>query len=335
MQDYRMSVSSNVFCRFERCREVAQVLNRMYVPVPKESVPPLPLNPAEEANFWFFLAAICHQTSPIGLPALEGVIEGAFHRGWDYLVHAFRVASVRDRTLLSPARWQAFTDSELCAVFTDLLCARERRLVLIRDLGERLYRRRWNSILEAGEHCEYYVRDHSPNLLGVLSGFAAYSDPVEKKSVFFLALMRNSGVWRYADEEKLPAPVDYHEVRGHLRIGTVGLRDELRHKVSEGVPTTSEEDIALRMAVREAIQEIAVAVGNSPNALHYLFWNLFRTYCIRTTPLCDGSEFAKLPNAYAKSVESNGSRECPFSSVCDSAFSARAIDEHKVVTDFY
>ena len=57
------------------------------------------------------------------------------------------------------------------------------------------------------------------NLLNTLGNFSAYRDPVRKKSLFFLSLLRNSGLASFSDDGNLGPPVDYHEVRGHLRIG--------------------------------------------------------------------------------------------------------------------
>ena len=221
-------------------------------------------------------------------------------------------------------------------IFGPLLSQKDRRLALIRNLGSTLSRRGWDSILQAGDYCQNHVRLQTPNLLGVLAEFNAYADPVEKKSVFFLALMHNCGLWNYVDNAELPAPVDYHEVRGHLRIGTVALHGDLREKVMAGVAVSDNEDVAIRMAVREAIQVIADNVGRSPNALHYLFWNLFRTYCTRKTPQCGGASFGKLPADYARAVKSvGGDRCCPFASLCDSVNSELAIDEHKIETEYY
>lgn len=330
-----MSVGSSACCDLEKCETTALQLSALDVPEPKEDVPSLPFSAGEEANFWFFLAAICHQTSPVGLPALEGVIEGRSRRGWDYLLHAFRAAAVQDRSLLSGPVWQSFSSDLFVQLFGPLLADPTGRAALVRDLGDGLARRDWDSILQAGPECNYFVRDHAPNLLDLLSEFKAYADPVGKKSVFFLALMRNCGLWRYADAARLPAPVDYHEVRGHLRMGTVSLAGDLLRKVEAGVSVTQDEDVEIRLAVRDAIQHIAVTAGISTNSLHYLFWNLFRTYCTRGTPRCHGSEFDKLPPAYAKVVENGGGHQCPLASVCNSAFASHAIDEHRVLTEYY
>jgi len=318
-----------------RCQALAIRLRDLHLPVPKEDVARLPFNAAEEANFWFFLAAICHQTSPVGLPALEGTVDGQSRRGWDYLLHAYRVVAAQDRSYLSASEWRTFSSERLADLFGPLLSDKAGRAALVRDLGDMLASHGWDSILHAGPACGFFVRDHDPNLLDLLAEFKAYSDPVEKKSVFFLALMKNSGLWQYADDEKLPAPVDYHEVRGHLRIGTVRLAGDLLHKVQTGIPVTQDEDVEIRLAVRDAIQQIAALSDVSTNALHYFFWNLFRTYCTRGTPKCSGSEFKKLPPAYATVVENGHGQQCPLAPVCSSAFALHAIDEHSVVTEYY
>ncbi len=205
------------------CHILANRLLSMDIPEPKEDVSALPFSDAEEANFWFFLAAICHQTSPVGQPALAGDVDGVSRRGWDYLVHAFRLAATQNTELLTPKAWASFDSTSITALFSPSISQPQRRAELVVDLGRVLTSKGWDSILSASLFCDHYISNHRPNLLELLSDFDAYSDPVQKKSVFFLALMQNCGLWRYADPESLPAPVDYHEVRGHLRIGTVRL----------------------------------------------------------------------------------------------------------------
>jgi hypothetical protein len=320
----------------DRCRQVAKAIAAMDVPAPREDVPKLPFSRDEEANFWFLLAAICHQTSPAGLPALEGELAGVHRRGWDYLVHAFLKAATNDRGLLSPKRWEQIDEHAITEVFGNLLSSPKTRAALITDLGKGLATLNWTTINNAHAYCDGYLTNHTPSLLNFLSRFKAFSDPVEKKSVFFLALMQNTQNWKYADEELLPPPVDYHEVRGHLRIGTVKLTNhEVETQIRRGDCVLPSDDISLRLVVKEAIQLIAERVGHSPNALHYLFWNLFRTYCVRDTPLCNGEAFERLPHDYAISVRSAGSTNCPFITFCSSANSKNAINEHRVVTEYY
>lgn len=331
-----MLTKSRICVDQEMCHVLANRLSTMDIPEPKENVPELPFSDAEEANFWFFLAAICHQTSPVGQPVLEGNVEGGLRRGWDYLVHAFRLASTQNRELLTPQVWAEFDSCKITSLFSPFISQPQRRAELVMDLGRGLDDRGWDSILSASLFCDHYISNHQPNLLDLLAEFEAYSDPVQKKSVFFLALMQNGGLWQYIDAESLPAPVDYHEVRGHLRIGTVRLADpELLRRITSHEPISCEEDIALRMVVRDAIQLVSELVKRSPNSLHYLFWNLFRTYCVRQRPHCDGKTFDRLPIDYAHAVQIAGGHACPFREFCMSADSEQAIDEHCVVTEYY
>lgn len=331
-----MSVETLASVNTDRCVDVANIIKRMALPQPKEEVPPLPFSPGQEANFWFFLVAICHQTSPINRPPLAGVVDGIQRRGWDYLLHAFRVAATNDSVLLTPDRWVTFEEADCTNLFGSNLTEPERRAALIRDLGFVLNNRSWPTIFQAETHCHHRIADsHGEGLLSLLTEFEAFTDPVQKKSVFFLALMANAGLWTYADPEMLPAPVDYHEVRGHMRIGTVILEPALLAQIKTVGRVTVDEDVAIRAAVRDAIAKIASDVGDSPNTLHYFFWNLFRTYCVRSMPDCQGADVGKFPDVYARAVQSIAGRACPMNSVCASANMRPAIDDPAVTTEFY
>lgn len=82
--------------------------------------------------------------------------------------------------------------------------------------------------------------------------------------------MRNSGIRVYADGDKLGAPVDYYEVRGHLRIGTVQIHDEeLRAKLLSGREVSAQEDILTRDAVHKALMFISDRSGlHNASQLH-------------------------------------------------------------------
>lgn len=315
------------------CSLIATMLNSIDIPKPQEDVPELGLSKEEEANFWFFLAAICHQTSPVGSAPLEGTVDGVYRKGWDFLLHVFSSEVQNKKSLLSPSNWSQFTASSITKLFGETISNPRVRAELVVDLGVQLNRMGQSSIFFANEQCNGLIASGPNCLLDFLPHFSAYSDPVQKKSVFFLALMANSGLWRYRDEILLPAPVDYHEVRGHLRLGTVKIGDrDLENRIQNGLLVSQEEDIHLRLAVQQAIHEIAKLVGVSPNQLHYFFWNLFRVYCPRDKPLCEGQAVAKLPVKYLSTLKKSS---CPFIGICPSARLSNAINEHRTETVFY
>jgi hypothetical protein len=294
-------------------------------------------------NFFFVLVAICHQTSPRGRAPLEGTVNGARRRGWDYLFARLEEAARRDPTLLTPERWsrlsadgvrQLFRDPEL----GDRLTCPELRAELLRDLGTKMISHSWGLVDQIYHYCNGRITTGNPNLLQALSEFRAYSDPVRKKTVFFLALMRNSGLWQYSDDEALGPPVDYHEVRGHLRLGTVRIADpELLGKVRTDRTVTAEEDVAIRRAVYDAIMHISERSGlRNPSQMHYLFWNLFRSICTRDAPQCFALKpGCPLPDRYMHLADGQGVGRCPFASLCPSAGNPNPICEHVFETDYY
>ena len=150
--------------------------------------------------------------------------------------------------------------------------------------------------------------------------------------------MRNTGRWRFVDNESLGPPVDYHEVRGHLRIGTVAIVDpDLRRKVANGEPVTEVEDVAIRRAVFKAILYVSELSGlRDPSRLHYLFWNIFRAVCVRNAPRCSASGRPPLlPPRYQPQMDVDDDVHCPYETVCKSAHVANPIIEHVAVTDYY
>jgi hypothetical protein len=194
----------------------------------------------------------------------------------------------------------------------------------------------WSSIDLLHKVCDGRIASGYPNLVDELRKFRAYNDPVRKKSYFFLALMRNSGIWSYVDDQNLGAPVDYHEVRGHLRLATVQIADQrLRDKVLFGREVTLTEDIAIRGAVHNAITYISEKSGLcNPSRTHYLFWNLFRSICTRVSPQCLAiSPNTALPRRYFDFLE--GIKRCPFADMCPSAAKPNPILEHVCSTDYY
>lgn len=328
----------------ESCDRLAALLARMDIPPDEEDsvAPAFPRNLT--GNFFLALVAICHQTSPRALPPLEGVVSGKHLRGWDYLSAKLESAARDDLRLLEPERWSRLTADCVCRLFRDQefgerLSEPTQRAELLRDLGQKMMARSWATADQIYSHCGGRIATGRPNLLQELSTFAAYSDPVRKKSLFFVALMRNSGTWEYQDEEKLGPPVDYHEVRGHLRVGTIRVTDPgLLEKLRAGAPVTAEEDIAIRQSTYDAIMHISMRSRlNNPSQLHYLFWNVFRSICTRELPQCfDLRPHCTLPERYMHlTSQPNGLRRCPLSAVCSSAGDTLPITEHVFATDYY
>jgi hypothetical protein len=111
----------------------------------------------------------------------------------------------------------------------------------------------------------------------------------------------------------------------------------LREKLIRRIPVDEAEDVALRSAVSEAIRFIAARAGvPSPMRLHYTFWNLFRSVCLRENPYCwSYPAGGTLPSRYAHLVDQGHVRRCPFAEVCQSADATDRLLEHSFDTDWY
>jgi hypothetical protein len=328
----------------EACRRLAVLLQAQTIPDAREEISLPWMSPEQVGNFYLLLVAICYQTSPRGRLPLEGNVEGRHLHGWDYLSAKLERAARSNSAILAPVSWARTSANEVQELFRDetlgdRLSDPAGRALLIRDLGQRMLRRSWDSATDMYHACEGRIASGDPNLLSSLAQFRAYDDPVRKKSFFFLELMQNAGLWKYVDPDKLGAPVDYHEVRGHLRIGTVEIYDSaLRERIMSGLDVTSAEDVEIRKAVYAALMLVSEITGpRNPGRLHYLFWNVFRSCCTRENPHCDACPLTcSLPTRYVPLALSVGPiRRCPFSTVCRSAGREPKLIEHSVDTYYY
>ncbi len=338
------ATSPLVTVNLEVCRSLAEWLRSRAIPLERAESSLREFTTEQIGNFYLSLVAICHQTSPQGKLPLEGSAGGRHLRGWDYLFAKFEEAARRNSVILSPDFWSCITSDDLENVFRDerfgnRLSDPAGRASLLNDLGRIMLERSWKSASQIYDAAGGRIATGSQNLVGLLSQFRAYRDPVRKKLYLFLALMQNTGAWVYEDPEQLGAPVDYHEVRGQLRIGTVEIRDpDLHTRLLQGCDVTAEEDVSIRQAVQEALTMISEWSGvRNPSRLHYVFWNVFRSCCTRESPHCRSCpSTCSLPARYFPLASfPDGSRHCPFSETCRSAAQESKLLEPKTATDFY
>jgi hypothetical protein len=324
------------------CARVAALLSQRPIPRPAEEIGPPDLGRLETGNYYLLLVSICHQTSPRGLPPLEGRVRGVHYKGWDYLSAKLVAAARQSAAILQPDAWAKLTARDLQLLFRDdelgdRLSDRAGRARLVRDLGRRMAANGWQWFDDLYAASDRRISGDG-GLLRLLREFRAYRDPINKKSYLLLALMQYAGLWTYDDEQELGPPVDYHEIRGHLRIGTVHVLDvDLRQKLLHQILVTETEDLAIRGAVRDAIISIARMVSVTPMVLHYLFWNVLRSCCTHTSPHCEACpNNCPLPRRYVPlAIHESGPRRCPFSPVCASAHTITRLQEHVFDTDYY
>jgi len=322
---------------------VAEVVGAMDIPVQDESAThSFSWNgkPTDLANAYLAIVAICHQTSPPGERQLEGYIGSARKRGWDYLKEKFLLRAVQDGRWASRDFWIVLTPGDLSALYEDASLGKSlnritERTFLLNDLGSMLRQRGFTRIEEAFAACGRAALDGG-GFLQFLKQFEAYKDPVCKKSLFFLSVAASECGWRILDGDKLRCPVDYHELRGHLRLGTVRVGDaNLAFKLKTGLPFAEADDTKLRGVVQEIDDIIVRRASISSSALHYFLWNVFRCCCPRDSALthCAGSQSCTLPDPYKGLLSPHES--CVFSEVCASAKETHKPAEPPYIGHFY
>jgi hypothetical protein len=321
-----------------KCKLISDLLHSLDIPKEEEEHNILKqLNEHEASNYYFLMVAICHQTQ-----TLEGKINDTYFKGWDYLTKKYLQSVVIDKSILEPAIWIDMNKEKLrsiyhCDEYGLTLSDIDRRIVLINDLGTKLIQMNSDSFFGLYARSAGFILGNKNALGETLRKFLAYSDPVQKKTFFLLGIAKSILDWHYRDEHNLGAPVDYHEIRGHLRLGTVKIVDkDLANRFAEKT-ITAVDDVEIRGAVSNAIKTISSHLTNvGPMQLHYLFWNYFRNVCIRREPECASfSPKNGLPQRYKKALAIDIGSECIFSSMCDSRYLEKKLNEYELITDFY
>lgn len=325
----------------DACQRLAALLTSVEIPQDSEEIRVEELEDELFSNLYLLMVSICHQTQE-----LRGRTNGEELRGWDYLSARLVASVTSDHALAKPSTWRELAEADLKKIFRDddgldSLSGTAERADLVRDLGRTLVERGWSSLDEIHDSARGRIAVGKPNILESLALARAYGDPVRKKSYFLLGIMRNSGRWLFKDPENLLAPVDYHEVRGHLRLGTVVVEDRaLRAQLLSGDQVSESDDIAIRSSVAEALSWLAMQDGLPDSMrLHYLFWNLFRNICLRHEPYCNfvpPGGTSGLPDRYSHLLRLHGPPgRCPFSQICASASSPHKLLEHRYSTHWY
>lgn len=320
----RVATVAKIIIDSKKCLEIAEHI-RMSGGIPPDREDPMPysFSPAIVHNAWWALVGINHQTTPVVGPGLKGSVNGVKLRGWDYLLQKAMYESNKNQNIFTAEWLSCATVGELRDLYYDgeegdTIPNPDSRAELLVDMGNFLKTRGMESVHEVYREAGGYIyRSDGKGIAQVITGAKAYQDPVQKKTYYFLAILKNQGLWQYQDILNLSAPVNYHEQRGHFRLGTVKIIDtELERKIRAKENIGDEEDIEIRFAVRRAIEFIAQLLDTAPSSVHYYFWNHFRNCCSRNAPHCLGCDTAcTLPPRY----QTAGERRCLFSPVCPSA----------------
>lgn len=310
--------------------------------------PPPPGSDIESlARAWILLVGICQQTR-----TLEGVVDGRWYRGSDYLFQKGFEMLVRDPDFFSPGRLRRLDIEGLRQWLSDdgraessTVDREAERVGLACAIGEFLERDYRGSAMKIWEASRGRVAD-APDCRGLQSRLAeceAYADPMAKKTFLLLMYLDAIGVWPLEDPGRLDIPVDYHVMRVLLRTGVLEITDaEVHRRLCADEAAEERWESAIRSAAREACR-IAVVEGGCPLLpLDAALWMVGRNCCFYThDPLCRPLEAGECPErgrcSLLRGFDYPCAGFCPLEKICrggrEAAF--RGLKEPRVETHYY
>jgi hypothetical protein len=207
-----------------------------------------------------FLCAVDHRTGYRDAHTVEG--EGPL--AGSELMWAVALAAARRRPGL--LRAEALADvggaevAEVFAIEGETVADPERRAELWRDLAAGLRRRYGGEASRLLAAAEARLGG-AGGLLERLAGFAAYADPLAKKSQLLAKICARRGWFEVADPEHWQVCADNVLMRLALRSGLVAPSDDVDR---------------LRAVTRDAFAAVAAAAAIEPPLLDDLLWELGR-----------------------------------------------------------
>jgi len=225
---------------------------------------------------------------------LIDVIDGDKLKGSAYLFRAFVRKLHDDPEFYSAKRQADLTQQEMLDLFradngADPMPALDLHLQMGQSYGKDMLatNKTPRTILERAEQSATPLK----TFLDELDKIGGYKeDPLRKKSNL-LALVLNQRPEKFlsfAFGEAVPPVIDYHTMRGCLRMGLVEIVDEeLKKKVENRQIVTADEEWAIRYACYLAVEEVVRISGKSLGAVDWFFFYYSRQHCPEMTePIC-------------------------------------------------
>ncbi|MFZ2360546.1 MAG: hypothetical protein WA040_14485 [Anaerolineae bacterium] len=323
----------------QQCQAIAQRLRQQTVRADEFLFVPATVEEAlREANYWTFAIAICQHTK-----SLQGVIDGRWQRGWDYLISASR--RVLDE--FASAKAMAQIDAErLAAILADDFDPAhspvdrvEERLGQLHDvarvLQEQYDGQAMNIYCRAGGHIQ-----GEGGIFQRLATIPAYTDPLNKKAQLLVGQLDAAGVWPVEDPQNLKVCMDYHAMRVALRTGIVEVTDPgLLIALKQKARVSDDINHAVRSAVSDACDRVIAHSGVGVFEFDKWIWHLGRSCCFYDhEPICGPRTCHKMDICtYIKAVDYACPGKCSLDGACKGSRDDfyKAFWETNVYTEFY
>jgi len=255
--------------------------------------------------YFLVMVAMDHRLSR-GERAYEANINGRVYHGADLLYRLGMEMFSSKPEFFSASHLASITESEVREWLTVRSGVRVIasppdvgiRTMLLRDLGEKLIKLYSGSPMKLIKGSRGYLRRGvEGGLIDRLKVFAAYQDPVEKKSFLLAKFLARRGAFAIKDDHNKEVPVDNHLMRIALRLGIVRVDANTLSRIERGEEVSEQEDIILRFTARYAYKMLCRIGGIDPFVFDDFLWNFGRRLCTRTAPACQTEKACFLSDA--------------------------------------
>ena len=221
-------------------------------------------------------------------------IDGRSLKGSTYLYYAYTRKLRNDPLFFSPERQAKVTDVDLLEVFkaddgTDPMPALALHVEKSKQYG--------TDMLAMGYTPEMMLvqaqRSETPlkSFMMMLDHIGGYKeDPIRKKSDLLALCLdqRPEKFFRFGKNETVAPVVDYHCMRGCLRMGLIDVLDvDLKKKLAGRELLAEDEEWAVRYAAYHIQEQVEILSGKHIGAVDWFFFNYMRSHCPEMTdPIC-------------------------------------------------
>ena len=219
-------------------------------------------------NYVFFLVAIDHKTH--SKKRFEAFVDGKFYHGSDLLYFLARRLQKSRKNFFTAENLVKITAKDVTDIFSinDVTVRNpEQRAMLLKDCARKLierYEGDFRNLLKLSKG--YLISKDGNGLLQQLKMFKAYEDPLMKKSLLLVKILRRQKYFDPVDVENLNFPVDNVLIEIALRSGIVEVREELNRKLDE------KDAYILRKATNNAFKLVSKKSKIPPDILDDLLW---------------------------------------------------------------
>lgn len=221
-------------------------------------------------NYVFFLVVIDHRTHSKN-KRFEAFVDGKFYHGSDLLYFLARRLQKNKQNFFIAENLVKITAKDIVDIFSiNDVTIRDpmQRAMLLKDCARKLiecYKSDFRNLLKLSEG--YLISKDGKGVLQQLRMFKAYEDPLMKKSLLLVKILRRQRYFEPVDVENLSFPVDNVLLEIALRSGIV--------ECDESEVGGREVDI-LRSATNEAFKLLSEKSKVSPDVLDDLLWTYGR-----------------------------------------------------------